>query len=760
MTTQNPKTPNSEPLERPQVAKRKTGSLSLFGDEGWSAVAKRKGEQASGAQGNATAAAAAKPTSKTTKTTKPKRQVKAGTKRRTTPTEVEPELVESEVISPEVVAISPLSAKVAPPFEIKDAQVEDVQPEVVPPQHRPDKQHALDAHIVDAELVSETPVSETPVYDTPVSETQVETPSPVAKAVAAVPALLETPAALPVATTSTMPVKAEPMSEPLVTPQPKRIIVPDPSKTDAELDIKELEVLRQIKEFNAKQLEKDREEEESRHDDYFEHDEDDDDDMSGMHLESHKEHESGNRLDDDDYDLDEDESEDDDESSGTKKSRAVVRSAGNIAAFIRIANQEPLLTVEQERFLAERYLQYGDIEAARKLVTSHLRLVISVAHGYTGYGLPLPDLIQEGNVGLMKAVMHFDPNSGRLAAFAVHWIRSEINDYVVRNWRIVKVATTKAQRKIFFNLRQLKKHIGWCTENERKNVADDLGVSSHEVAEMEMRLAGLDIGFDLSEDESGSDKSSAVAIPPSAYLEDENSDFAKHFENVDYSTWQIKKLKESLRSLDERSQYIIKRRWLDDSKATLQELSSELNVSIERVRQIESNAMSKVKLMLLNEGVGADENAPDKLPQLPNKASAKSFPLAKRAEDKTSKRKTTKTAKKAAKADTASDAKADKDTANGSSKAAAAKTKAKPAAKSKKKLAALPPAKVVPISKDHSLVPLPEPAAPVVETAPVVEPAVETAVAISQPVGRGHLSKRKVVDVADVTDVADDSEAK
>lgn len=463
----------------------------------------------------------------------------------------------------------------------------------------------------------------------------------------------------------------------------RRVMVPDPSLTDSELDVKELEVLNQIKEFNAQQIAADAEEAENARDFYPSEDDDSDELEDGMHLEHYRDNDSS-------------ESEEEDEETSSS-SRAVVRSAGNIASFIRIANQEPLLTIEQEKMLAERYRKYDDIEAARKLVTSHLRLVVSVAHGYAGYGLPLPDLIQEGNVGLMKAVMHFDPDSGRLAAFAVHWIRAEINDYVIRNWRMVKVATTKAQRKLFFNLRQLKKHLGWFTENERQEVANNLGVTTSDVAEMETRLAGLDIGFDLDEDDSGSDKSVAVTVSPSSYLEDEGSDFAKNFENVDYSAWQIKKLKEALRSLDDRSQYIIKRRWLDDNKATLQELSAELKVSIERVRQIESNAMNKVKMLLINEGVNdADETA--SLPQLTVKSSSsKALPLAK-TEEKAKKKPARKS--KAKSADAAADSKATATAialaSSGTASTATKKLGAKSGSSSERKA----------ISKDHSLVAL------------------------------------------------------
>ncbi|MBQ2380949.1 MAG: RNA polymerase sigma factor RpoH [Succinivibrio sp.] len=276
---------------------------------------------------------------------------------------------------------------------------------------------------------------------------------------------------------------------------------------------------------------------------------------------------------------------------------------GNIDSYVKAIGSVPMLEPDDERSLAIRLRDYGDIEAARKLILSHLRLVVSIARGYSGYGLPVADLIQEGNIGLMKAVKHFDPDAGaRLAAFAVHWIKAEIHDYVIKNWRVVKVATTKAQRKLFFKLRQNKKHLGWFTDSERETVANDLGVSESDVAEMEKRLSGQDIGYDISSDDA-SDNSS-VSLPllaPSSYLEDENSNFAKNFENRDYQSYELECLAKALNSLDERSKYILKRRWLDDDKATLQDLSSELKVSVERVRQIENAAMKKVKESILKE---------------------------------------------------------------------------------------------------------------------------------------------------------------
>ncbi len=274
---------------------------------------------------------------------------------------------------------------------------------------------------------------------------------------------------------------------------------------------------------------------------------------------------------------------------------------GNIEGYVKAINQVPMLEIEDERALAIRLRDYGDLEAARKLVLSHLRLVVSIARGYSGYGLPLADLIQEGNIGLMKAVKHFDPDAGaRLAAFAVHWIKSEIHDYVIKNWRVVKVATTKAQRKLFFKLRQNKKHLGWFSQSERETVAQTLGVTESDVAEMESRLAGQDIGYDLSAEDSSETASSLPMLAPAAYLEDENSNFAKNFENRDYKSFELEQLGNALNSLDERSKYIIKRRWLDEQKATLQELSNELKVSVERVRQIENSSLKKIKDMILH----------------------------------------------------------------------------------------------------------------------------------------------------------------
>lgn len=273
----------------------------------------------------------------------------------------------------------------------------------------------------------------------------------------------------------------------------------------------------------------------------------------------------------------------------------------NIDGYIRAINSIPLLTEKEEIELATRLKESGDLEAARKLVMSHLRFVVSIARGYEGYGLPLADLISEGTVGLMKAVKRFDVTQGvRLAAFAVHWIKAEIHEYVVKNWRLVKVATTKAQRKLFFKLRQNKKKIGWFNADERKQVAEDLGVTENDVEEMESRLTAQDVAFDNTADEEDNQ------LVPANYLVDKGSDFEKAMEQSDDTRMTGLALNKVLGKLDDRSYYIIKRRWLDNDKATLQDLASELHVSLERVRQLEKVAMSKMKDMLANNGVGKE----------------------------------------------------------------------------------------------------------------------------------------------------------
>ncbi|MDY4595328.1 MAG: RNA polymerase sigma factor RpoH [[Pasteurella] aerogenes] len=264
---------------------------------------------------------------------------------------------------------------------------------------------------------------------------------------------------------------------------------------------------------------------------------------------------------------------------------------GSLEGYIRAANEYPMLSAEEEKELAERLYYQEDLDAAKQLILSHLRFVIHVARGYSGYGLPQADLIQEGNIGLMKAVKRFNPEVGvRLVSFAVHWIKAEIHEYVLRNWRIVKVATTKAQRKLFFNLRKTKQRLGWFNENEVDMVAQELGVSKEDVIEMESRMTGSDVGFDLPNDDH--DEESYV---PARYLEDESSNFAVKLESENYESQAADQLSVALDALDERSQDIIKARWLDDNKATLQDLAAKYNISAERVRQLETNALKKLK---------------------------------------------------------------------------------------------------------------------------------------------------------------------
>jgi len=267
---------------------------------------------------------------------------------------------------------------------------------------------------------------------------------------------------------------------------------------------------------------------------------------------------------------------------------------GTIDAYISGAYQIPVLTPEEEKALATRLRDHGDTEAARRLVTSHLRFVIRIARGYLGYGLPLPDLIQEGTVGLMKAVRRFEPDMGvRLVSFAVHWIRAEIHEYILRNWRIVKVATTKAQRKLFFNLRSAKKRLGWFTREEVEAVASDLGVKPETVLQMESRLANQDLSFDGLEDDDD-DAPSA----PSTYLPDMSMEPAKLLERQDTERNQRERLYAALKGLDERSKTILRERWLAEKKQTLHELAEQFGVSAERIRQIEKNAMKKLRLQL------------------------------------------------------------------------------------------------------------------------------------------------------------------
>jgi RNA polymerase sigma-32 factor len=270
---------------------------------------------------------------------------------------------------------------------------------------------------------------------------------------------------------------------------------------------------------------------------------------------------------------------------------------GSLDAYIGAVNRIPVLTVEEEQALARSYLASEDLDAAKQLVLSHLRFVVHVARGYQGYGLGIGDLIQEGNIGLMKAVKRFDPDQGvRLVSFAVHWIRAEMHEFILKNWRIVKVATTKAQRKLFFNLRKSKKRLGWMNAAEVTAVARDLKVSEREVLEMESRLSGRDIGFDAPADEDDDH----APPSPAMYLIDSNDDPSLAYERADHEDNQLELLKDGLAELDARSRDIIKRRWLDDdNKTTLQELADEYGVSAERIRQLEANALKKMKALFV-----------------------------------------------------------------------------------------------------------------------------------------------------------------
>ncbi|MCG8465218.1 MAG: RNA polymerase sigma factor RpoH [Xanthomonadales bacterium] len=266
--------------------------------------------------------------------------------------------------------------------------------------------------------------------------------------------------------------------------------------------------------------------------------------------------------------------------------------SSSLDAYIQEVNRIPMLTQEEEQDLARRFRNEESLEAARRLVMAHLRFVVHVAKGYSGYGLPLADLIQEGNIGLMKAVKRFDPEQGvRLVSFAVHWIRAEMHEYILRNWRIVKVATTKAQRKLFFNLRKSKKRLGWLNYEEVQKVASDLGVKPETVLEMESRLSGQDVAFDLPP---GGDEEEAWSAP-AAYLEDQSEDPASNAESEDEMSYQQRILYNGMDRLDARSRDIIERRWLAESKATLQDLADQYKVSAERIRQLEANALKKIR---------------------------------------------------------------------------------------------------------------------------------------------------------------------
>lgn len=267
----------------------------------------------------------------------------------------------------------------------------------------------------------------------------------------------------------------------------------------------------------------------------------------------------------------------------------------NIESYVQSLKAIPMLTVEEERKLAEKLQNQEDMNAASTLVMSHLRFVVHIAHSYRGYGLPQSDLIQEGNIGLMKAVRRFDPTVGvRLVSFAVHWIRAEIHEYILRNWRIVKVATTKSQRKLFFNLRGKKKRLGWLNHEEVQKVAADLGVSAKDVMEMETRLGTSDAAFDGTMDADDDTEN----FSPSAYLEDTRFEPAGLVEEDEWTTHGNNQLADAMDELDARSQDIVRQRWLGEEKSTLQDLASRYNVSAERIRQIEQNALNKLRKSL------------------------------------------------------------------------------------------------------------------------------------------------------------------
>ncbi len=281
----------------------------------------------------------------------------------------------------------------------------------------------------------------------------------------------------------------------------------------------------------------------------------------------------------------------------TVDSFPVPSALGSLDAYISAVHRIPMLTVEDEQALARDYRDAGNLDSARKMVMSHLRFVVHVARGYSGYGLQIGDLVQEGNIGLMKAVKRFDPDQGvRLVSFAVHWIRAEMHEFILRNWRIVKVATTKAQRKLFFNLRKSKKRLGWMNAEEVNTVARELGVPAATVLEMESRLSGRDVAFDAPVDDDEDAKPSPVM-----YLEDhQNTDPYLTVENDSEEESSLDTLQRGLARLDERSRDIIRRRWLDDGeKATLQELADEYGVSAERIRQVEANAMKKMRALFV-----------------------------------------------------------------------------------------------------------------------------------------------------------------
>jgi RNA polymerase sigma-32 factor len=277
---------------------------------------------------------------------------------------------------------------------------------------------------------------------------------------------------------------------------------------------------------------------------------------------------------------------------------ALVGPIGSLDAYFDAIGRIPILSREEETVLATRLRGEDDLDAARQLVLSHLRFVVHIARGYAGYGLPMGDLVQEGNVGLMKAVKRFDPSVGvRLVSFAVHWIRAEIHEYVLRNWRLVKVATTKAQRKLFFNLRKYKRNLGWLSAEETQTVARELGVSASEVTEMERRLSSRDLSYDPAPDTDDEEET----YSPSAYLPAPNADPAIEVERTEWDDDVSGKVSGALSQLDARSQAIMRARWMSETKATLHDLADQYGVSAERIRQIEVNAIKKLRRLVVAE---------------------------------------------------------------------------------------------------------------------------------------------------------------
>ncbi len=274
-------------------------------------------------------------------------------------------------------------------------------------------------------------------------------------------------------------------------------------------------------------------------------------------------------------------------------------SLGSIEEYVGAVNLMPRFDADQERTLARRLRDEGDLEAARQLVLANLRFVVHIARGYMGYGLPLPDLIQEGNIGLMKAVKRYDPEVGvRLVSFAVHWIRAEIHEYIIQNWRIVKIATTKAQRKLFFNLRKLKPRLGWFNHEEASAVAEELGVGVDSVYEMESRLSSQDLAFDVHPDDEGEERDISA---PVHYLQQADADPAEVLAENQWDRHRQTRLAAAIDELDERSRDILACRWLNEEKLTLHDLAARYQVSAERIRQLESSAMKKLKLALVEE---------------------------------------------------------------------------------------------------------------------------------------------------------------